>query len=224
MSQSGIERKVAFALEKRNAETNDLLRAHEEVARHVRSTAICLEDINDPSFKADIDESAKKLKSTLRSREVLLWKKEQLSQMSTPGSDFLTNLPRTYKPLYITEAFGEYELSEEKKANIDLSINKQIDVHLRRLWAIHHEGQVFPKDANNDIAILESAIQSNICPITRAELDNPVQNQSCGHVYSRDAIEAMAKTSLHHRWKTGAFPCPVVGCVGKVCISKLHVS
>ena len=94
----------------------------------------------------------------------------------------------------------------------------------RRVWDVKHPNQPEPSswfpsntsathgddgentaDMDEDI-VMGAQIQSLNCPITLQLLENPVRNDKCPHVYSRDAIKELVRQSR------GACPCPVAGC------------
>ena len=62
-----------------------------------------------------------------------------------------------------------------------------------------------PEDVEVDEDLMVTSEVQTICPITRKEMERPVKNLACGHVYDRAGIEGLMSQNAATR-------CPVVGC------------
>ena len=68
-------------------------------------------------------------------------------------------------------------------------------------------------DGDDDLVMVNTGNRTDlICPITRVQMVDPVQNPTCKHTYSRAAIEQMGRQSNE---------CPVPGCNRAVTLSRL---
>jgi len=92
----------------------------------------------------------------------------------------------------------------------------------QKIWAVDHPNQPLPDEQDEDIVLMNTQGNDNqfICPLTRSELDSPLKNNSCGHVYSKDAILDYMKRSKGKRG--GKYPCPVAGCSAEVTQNSLE--
>ncbi|EFA80241.1 hypothetical protein PPL_07066 [Heterostelium album PN500] len=92
--------------------------------------------------------------------------------------------------------------------NIDTGLealkqNKEFKEYKQKIWNINHT-EPFDDGGNEDIFIASQTI-SIICPITKKNFENPVKSRTCGHTFSKEAIQSMFRRST-------SISCPVVGC------------
>mmetsp|Transcript_15160 Transcript_15160/g.21077 ORF Transcript_15160/g.21077 Transcript_15160/m.21077 type:complete len:245 (+) Transcript_15160:46-780(+) len=100
------------------------------------------------------------------------------------------------------------EFHEEAKAKHADNLNHQREQNIkkfkRELWDVNHHGESMPGDDEEDLVAVD--MKRNFkCPITGDLLENPVKNQSCGHIYSKEAIYALLKGKQKVK-------CPCAGC------------
>jgi hypothetical protein len=86
----------------------------------------------------------------------------------------------------------------------------------RKLWRIHHNGEPMPSDdagddSDEDLEIVGGGEISK-CPITTDDMEDPVKNGLCGHIYSRGGIESLLQQTNKKKWKKVLIPCPMPGC------------
>lgn len=79
----------------------------------------------------------------------------------------------------------------------------------KAVWEIGRPDEPFQLQGDDDLAVFAPADDNITCPITRLELVDPMRN-SCGHVYSKAAIDEYLR---RHRQRAG---CPVAGCPAQV--------
>ncbi|KAJ4460099.1 hypothetical protein PAPYR_3830 [Paratrimastix pyriformis] len=61
--------------------------------------------------------------------------------------------------------------------------------------------------------VVAAADRVLICPLSKTRFVDPVKNDPCGHVYSREAIMALLEKPRRGRRKSAdGIPCPVLGC------------
>lgn len=57
----------------------------------------------------------------------------------------------------------------------------------QELWNVHHEGEPLPEQAGTDeLVVVRKA--NLICPLTTSQLEEPVKNPACGHVFSKAVV------------------------------------
>lgn len=105
----------------------------------------------------------------------------------------------------------------------------------KQQWRVHHDGpmprldrqgNLICKNATvdpmlavdtDDIELSVSEVkQSDRCPLTQSKLEKPVRSTLCGHLFSRDAIEAYLRLNV------GDSICPVAGCSKRLKMSALE--
>ena len=64
---------------------------------------------------------------------------------------------------------------------------------------------------DEEMAITQKAVNTK-CPITGAEMTNPMKNKHCGHVYDSQGIQDLCKRRSRPK-------CPIPGCVNQRPIS-----
>lgn len=80
----------------------------------------------------------------------------------------------------------------------------------QKIWSIHHPSEALPEDGEEELIVVQPREENLICPITKKTLENPMRNQNCGHVYSKEAIFQYLRSRKHSRH--GDISCPVAGC------------
>lgn len=68
----------------------------------------------------------------------------------------------------------------------------------------------------DELVVIHRNVASLKCPITQATLVEPVRSTSCGHTYSRAAIENTI------RRKRGGATCPIAGCNAALSLDSLE--
>lgn len=104
------------------------------------------------------------------------------------------------------------QMYQDKAMELHVEAEKQIErseevVELKRaIWEAAHPNEPFVLGGDDDLAVISAGTEDNlICPIMRMELVEPVRN-TCGHVYSKDAVLDYLKRNRHRA------NCPVAGC------------
>eukprot|EP00466_Bigelowiella_natans_P002230 jgi/Bigna1/82535/fgenesh1_pg.93_\ len=109
------------------------------------------------------------------------------------------------------------ELHEEAKAKHADELNGHSEENIkkfkREIWEVNHQGEPMPGDDDEDLVAVD--MKRNFkCPITKDTLENPVKNQTCGHIYSREAIMTLLKGKQKYK-------CPCAGCSQYVTVAGL---
>jgi len=82
----------------------------------------------------------------------------------------------------------------------------------QKVWAVNHQGEALPDE---DEVVVMSQAGEFICPLSRAEMVDPMKNRQCGHSFSKVAIKGYLKGH-------GQKQCPVAGCNAFVSASTLE--
>ena len=89
----------------------------------------------------------------------------------------------------------------------------------KELWDVNHEGEPLPAEEGEggggggggmdeeEVAVAKKI--SLVCPLTTAQLEHPVRNPACGHVFSKAAATEYIQRKKSRRDQP---ECPVVGC------------
>eukprot|EP01098_Paradermamoeba_levis_P002536 TRINITY_DN12929_c0_g1_i1.p1 TRINITY_DN12929_c0_g1~~TRINITY_DN12929_c0_g1_i1.p1 ORF type:complete len:219 (-),score=63.64 TRINITY_DN12929_c0_g1_i1:210-866(-) len=126
------------------------------------------------------------------------------------------NLLETFERFLATEKKERKQReAQEKKQHPKLKEFRQ------KIWRVHHKDTPLPEEENEELVIMATNDEADIlCPLTRKELEEPMKNQTCGHVYSKEAIYSYIKSK-----KAGPFgqvQCPVAGCRQAVTLGTLE--
>jgi E3 SUMO-protein ligase NSE2 len=125
-----------------------------------------------------------------------------------------------------TDTLETYIQEESDKLNKPSLRPEKEALYQEVLLSMQDSSAIKPKAArrkrrsDDDIEVLppaNSAASATVkCPITQTYLEKPVKNKQCGHVYSKDAITSMIRTSARQGRNCS---CPVAGCV----VQQLHL-
>lgn len=100
---------------------------------------------------------------------------------------------------------NEISIGEQK----DLAKSEEALELIKAVWDAGHPDEPFVLQGDDDLAVFAPTDDNFTCPITRMELVEPMRN-TCGHVYSKDAITEYLR---RHRQRAD---CPVAGCPSQV--------
>ena len=124
----------------------------------------------------------------------------------------IPNSENSSKSLDLTRVY-QSKLEELNSTDTDLSNHKYITTLRQHLMDGSGEEAV---SLEGDLMLAQVQV-STICPLTQQQLKSPMKNTRCGHVYSRQAIQA------HIRVKKSGAQCPSSGCAAGVATADLMV-
>jgi len=111
----------------------------------------------------------------------------------------------------LSAPFAERVVEVQKAQAPDPQKHSKYREFRQKIWHVHHANEGLPEDQNEEVIAIAPQEDPTICPITRKELEEPMRNDGCRHVYSRQAIELWIKTKKGGRRGAGV-SCPVAGC------------
>ena len=124
----------------------------------------------------------------------------------------IPNSENSSKSLDLARVY-QSKFEELNTTDINLSNHKYVTMLRQHMMAgSGEEGESLEGDL-----MLAQVQVSTICPITQQQLKSPMKNTRCGHVYSKQAIQA------HIQAKKSGAQCPASGCAAGVATADLVV-